>query len=69
MLWRCPVEWTLLSWPSELAFGGESWAAGPLLDSLELRDWGRKRKVRAAWEKGLRDADDVSIFIQPRRGS
>jgi len=59
----------LLSCPGELAFGGESWAAGPLVVLSNSVTGDAKRKVRAAWEKGLRDADDVSIFIQPRRGS
>jgi hypothetical protein len=38
-----------------------------LLDTLndcELRDWSRYGKVRAAWEKYLRDPNDV--FIEAR---
>ena len=34
------------------------------LHDCELHDWYRYGKVRQAWEKSLRDPDDVFIFIQ-----
>jgi hypothetical protein len=37
------------------------------LDASELEDWSRYGKVRAAWEKWLRDPDDVFIRAEERR--
>lgn len=37
------------------------------LNDLELHDWSRYGKVRAAWEKWLRDPDDVFIHAEERR--
>ncbi len=37
------------------------------MHELELDDWFRHGKVRAAWEKWLRDPDDVFIEAEDRR--
>ncbi len=37
------------------------------LNDRELDDWRRYGKVRDAWEKWLRDADDVFIHAEERR--
>src|SRR5262245_49247592 len=43
---------------------------GELLETLhqvELNDWSRFGKVRDAWEKSIRDPDDVFIHAEERR--
>jgi len=37
------------------------------LNECELHDWNRHGKVRDAWEKWLRDPDDVFIHAENRR--